>query len=320
MIIKPGLYDTEGLSKNREYLDEYGNICRDLLKRISFNSEGTAGRLETISRIDDWSEGEYSYINKECAIGPVVLRRDKPSLSLENYSYSTCEASEGRYFQGGGYAQYPGDVDSYVDYGYNYYNPLSMADIKQYNTRIIPSIHYQAPSIDRMRGEINAYENLYQLPYIATLGLLNTFFASWSYSYPLECDIIIRSKEKKFNIPKILFMPGLREDSMKDLYCTLLTDVDRMCNYLFDVLEKEKKNLSIHTFLYPFGAVMTVKDNGKRSNEDFHIYNPNNVAEIMKNLVAGGMKYITSESSGILREGTFKKLYIDALESCDSLL
>jgi hypothetical protein len=320
MIIKPGIYEEDGLSKNKKYVDEYGNVCKDILKRISLNSEGTVGRLETISIVNDWTDNAYNYVNKECAIGPVTIQDNRPFLNLENYSYSTSESTEGRCFQGGGYTQYPGFADSYVDYGFNFYTPRSTTPLDRYNKRVIPSIRYEEPSIDKMRGEVIAYENIYQLPYIETLGLLNTFLATWSFSYPIECDIVIRSKEKKFNIPRILFMPGLREDSMKELYCILLHDVDKMCNYLFNVLEKENRNLSIHAFLHPFGAVMKVKDNGRKAVEDFNIYNPNHVNEIMRNVVAGGINYLKSESSGIMREGNFKDLYEDALECCDSLI
>jgi hypothetical protein len=318
MIIMP--ITIKNKNNNKEYSDEWGNIYKDIINRISINQEKSIGRLEKVSYVfSDDKENENVSIYKECAIGPITYKKNEPMLYFDNYNYSMNELLDGRYIQSGGYSQYPGDYDSYVEYGYNDFIPTTSIPLNNdhFVKRTLPSLKFNPLTLGSIRDEIMAFENAYQLPYINTLGLLNVFFATWSYIYPIECSILIDSKMKKFNVPKIKYLEGPSVESVRYIYGNLIKDIDKLCNCLFDVLEKEKKVVKIFVFLHPFGAVMRVKDINRMSSERFDVYSSNQVEELIKNVWAGGLKYIGGDGINILKESYMKDAFQDALDCCD---
>jgi hypothetical protein len=326
MIIKPAeIKDVPGnLPNTKPYEDECGNKCYDLVKRISINPETNSGRLEKITRhIDDFRKN--SFIIKECATGPLFKHSSvKPMLNLENFNYVTTELRSGEYIQSGGYCQFPGlsDIESYVDFGYNsfyYPNHLSLED-PNYKKRVNTSIEFTDFTYQHINAEVARYENLYQLPYTDTLGFLNAFFATWTFSYPLEGIITIDCVRRLFNIPKIKYLPGISESEMKSIYIHLIQEVGLLSEYLYRIVEKERRRIEVMIFLHPFGVVTRLRDIDMAYEEKFTEYNPNQAQTFIKNIRTDGIKYLSSESLDIMRRGINGEAVGNALDCCDIFL
>jgi hypothetical protein len=327
MIIKPAdIKVLPGNNTKREpYQDEFGNTCYDLVKRISINPETNAGRLEKITRHISDSHKD-SFILKECATGPLFKheRLAAPMLNLENYNYVTTEMRSGDYIQSGGYCQFPGfsEIDSYVDFGYNdFSNPTHIGlENPDYKKRINQSIEFTNFTYQHINAEVARYENTYQLPYTDTLGFLNAFFATWTFSYPIEGIITIDCVRRLFNIPKIKYLPGISESEMKSIYIHLIQEVGLLSEYLYRIVEKEKRRIELMIFLHPFGVVTRLRDIDMAYEEKFTEYNPNQAQTFIKNIRTDGIKYLLSESLDIMRRGLNGEAVGNALDCCDIFL
>jgi hypothetical protein len=322
MIILPTDSSVRNNNK-KEYYDEFGNKYIDILKRVSINPEKNIGRMDKISLMtEDASLGRNIY--KECAIGPITKnhkRVEGPVIDFSNYTYSLVDRQSGSYVQSGGYCPYPNDPNVFMCHGYSNELHPEMAIIGDENTkkRISPSLDYNGFSIDMMDNEIKSFENVYQLPYTETYGLLNSFFSIWSLGYPIECYIVIDSSRKQFNIPGIKYLLGIDNDSVRKIYITLLEEMGLVCEYLFRILEKERKHLIIKAFIYPFGSVIRIYNSDANNSERFDNYVSNQINSVMKNIRADGLKYIGSESLYILENCSLREPVEHALDNCDML-
>jgi hypothetical protein len=307
------------------YYDEVGNKYHDVIRRISINPESQTARLERISLMytDDASP---PFIYKECGVGPIetVKKSDKGDIKFKNYSYSVNDINEGCYVQSGGYSFYPSenpDCDSYVYYGYmNHLVPSSInVEDESYKKITMPSLASANFTLSRINDEVAGFENLYQLPYTETLGLLNSFFSTWTYSYPFECYVYIDTKKKCFNIPKIIYLPYIGKDDIGSLYAKFIQEVSSVCMYLSHIIEKENQAFNIIIFLHPFGSVVRIIDKYRCLKELFFSHHSTQVQNIMKNVKAGGLKYIGSEGLGLLEESVLNKPVDHALTCCDAI-
>jgi hypothetical protein len=316
MIIKPADAIAPLQSGANVYYNDSGIPCVDIIKRVSLNPETNVGRLEKITF--GFDPHGYHNVVKECATGPI----ENNKLLLENYSYVTTDMDSGEYLQSGGYSQFPsfGDIDSYVDYGYNdvdVYPNLNLFGTG-FKKKINNTLEFTNFNMDNLNAEVILFENKYQLPYTETIGFLNAFFSTWTFSYPIECTIVIDCVRKLFNIPKVKYLPGINKEEMKMLYATLVTEVDLVSNYIFRVLERERRQLKkIIAFIHPFGTMIKLKDMNMATDEKYNIYNPCQVQTFMRNVKTDGLKYLSSESLGILREGVNGEAVKNALECCD---
>jgi hypothetical protein len=303
------------------YCNEYGETCKDVIDRISVNPENGAGRYEKITIADD---GMYLNIYKECATGFIHKNQEgEPVLSVENYNYVTSDAEKGEYIQSGGVSQFlnaGAEVDTYIDYGYHDFDTSSELPLsdEKHKKKVNPSLEFTGFTIDNLRAEVILFENNYQLPYTETLGFLSAFFSTWTYAYPLECYAVIDCERKLFNIPRIRYLPGIGRAHMRDIYCRLVKEAGRASEYIFRVLDKERRRLKILVFLHPFGSVIRLKDLDAAREERFSVYAPDQVQSFMKNAYTLGIKFLTGESLGILREGLNKDAVENALDCCDA--
>jgi hypothetical protein len=330
MLIKPyeKMPDRYGLNKIKPYYGECGEICYDLIHRISINPDKNVGRLEKITLATDEEDPENTYIVKECATGPMKYNKfilhgePAPSLRVENYTYVTTDI-DGEYLQSGGLSQYPteNEIDSYVEYGFNDLDTANdfIVDEDYFKKKINKSIEFTNLTMNNIREEVLLYENKFQLPYTETIGFLDTFFSTWTFNYPFECYIIIDPARRIFNIPKIKYLPFIKAEEMKAIYSLLVMEVDRMSNYLFRVFERERRHLKIVVFLHPFGSVIKLIDMDMHREEKFNVYTTGQVQSLMKNVITDGVKYFGSESFGILRQGPKGEVMENALVCCDAL-
>jgi hypothetical protein len=327
MIIKPADIRAEQPAvgnKIKPYYDEVGNKCYDLVKRILINPETNAGRMEKITRQID-EQGNYACILKECATGP-LFKHDlvDPMLSLENFNYVTSEIHNGEYIQSGGYCQFPGynNIDSYVEYGQNDFSIVCQISLKdpEYKKRVNSVIDFTSFTYQNIKAEVSRFENIYQLPYTDTIGFLNAFFSTWTFSYPIECIVNIDCIRKLYNIPKIKYLPGITESEMKYIYIHLIQEVSLLSEYLYRITEKERRRIKLMVFLHPFGVVTRLRDIDMAQEDKFIEYNPTQAQAFIKNIKTDGIKYISSEPLGIMLDGLNKEAVVNALDCCDIFL
>jgi hypothetical protein len=325
MIILPAECNSEENTK-KEYYDEFGNKFVDIFKKVSINPTTNIGRMDKIAlMIENTSLDQYAYkrLYKECAIGPILKtykKADGPVIDFNSYTYSLLDKHDGAYIQSGGYCPYPNDPNVYMCHGYSNELFPEIAEIED-NTakkRISPSLGYSGFSLDTMDNEIQSFENIYQLPYTETFGLLSAFFSALSLGYPIQCYILIDSVRKQFNIPGIKYLLGIEDDFMRKIYITLVHEMGLICDYLFRILEKEKSELIIKVFIYPFGSLIRIH-NCDNNVERFNNYMSNQIHSVMKNLRADGLKYIESESLNILQNCSLNEPIEQALDNCDTL-
>jgi hypothetical protein len=323
MIILPTDCSLPNAGRENEYYDEVGNKYVDIYKRISINPITNIGRMDKVSIMSE--DPVFSpNIYKESAIGPIekgYKEMEGPFIDFRNYSYSVIDKKTGKYIQSGGYCPYPDDSEIYMCHGYcnelfPEYIDINNDSYKKRNSPILGDVAY---SLSMMDNEIISYENFYQLPYTETFGFLSSFFTVWTLGYPIECYVIIDSKRKKFNIPKIKYLNGIDNEAMKNLYIILVSEVGIICDYLFRVLEHEKSHLLIEAFLYPFGSVLKLYNYNRGLSERFNNYMPGQIQTVMKNMRADGLKYIESESLDILEKTTMGEPIGNALDNCDML-
>jgi hypothetical protein len=323
MIILPADISLPGTGGEKEYYDEFGNRFVDIYKRISINPNNNIGRMDKVAVMsEDPAFGPNIY--KESAIGPIEKSYkgiEGPVINFRNYSYSLVDKTTGKYLQSGGYCPCPVDPGIYMCHGYSNeldpeYIGINNEGYKKKSSPVLNDIPY---SINMMDNEILSFENIYQLPYSETFGFLSSFFNAWTLGYPIECFIIIDSKRKKFNIPKIKYLNGIDKEAMKNLYIILISEVDVVCNYLFRVLERERAQLLIETFLHPFGSVMKIYNCNRGTSEKFNNYMPGQINDVMKNMRADGLKYIESESLNLLGNMSIGEPIEQALDNCDIL-
>jgi hypothetical protein len=226
---------------------------------------------------------------------------------------------DGGYIQSGGYAQFPGDCDTFVSYGTLLELPIEKINLKNSNCKIrsLSSLEYTNLNLDLIDAEVIGFENAYQLPYTETIGLLNAFFSTWTYGYPFEAIVIIDTKRRSFNIPKIIYLPVITKDMMKQIYMKFVKETDSISNYIFRIMEKEKRELKFLIFFHPFGSIIKIKDLDRNTIENVKNYNSTQPHTFMKNIKTGGLKYVCGESFNLLREGELKEPVLQALECSD---
>jgi hypothetical protein len=326
MIIKPIDNNLPIIGRtNTEYqFDEFGNKYYDIIRRISINSDITAGRLERISVVEEPDNHELVTIYKESGIGNIIpnhRNNNKLELVMDDYMYSALDYFSGDYLQSGGYCSFPlsDDSDSCVAYGDLYDMPLEklLLEDKSYNKRTLNSLTHTRLTSDEMYDEVDIFENEYQLPYTETIGMLNVFFSSWTYGYPFEARIIIDCVKKLFNIPKINYLPIIGMNMIKDIYIKFIKEVDFISNYLFSITEQAKKNIKFLIFLYPFGSIIKIKDFDRNTIDNVKVYSPNQAHALMKNVNAGGIGYVAGDSLELLTRSQFKEPILQALECSD---
>jgi hypothetical protein len=306
---------------NPVYYDEFGNRYKDLVKRISINPSSTAGRIEKISLIYI-NDNNRPSLYKECGVGNIGEK--KSVIELKNYAYSISNSSDGKYIQSGGFLDYLIDgQERNPSLYYGYMNQLSPYRINinddSYKTTIVPSIASSDFTPALIDNEVCGFENSYQLPYTDTLGLLNSFFLTWTYSYPFECYVYINTKKGVFNVPRITYLPHIDKDGIASIYADFIREVSNLCEYLSYIIKKERNYVNFMIFLHPFGSTVNIIDDNKRLRQLYHNHNSAQAQSIMKNVRADGLKYIGSDSLGLLEESVLCKPVDQALECCDVL-
>jgi hypothetical protein len=308
------------------YYDEFGNQMQDIFKRLLISHPNKSGRMEKLTKVFN-SEDGTDCLFKECGVGSIEVRNGENELSFEDYSCLVTERKTGDYIMNGGWTPRPlptsnfsTDGITHLEVGYIPYPVFCFAPLDSREWTIKEHKPFNAPWFidDLIDSEVNSYEMIFQLPYVDTIGLINSFFTTWTYTHPFEAYIIIDMKRKLFNVPKLRFHPGISKEVMTAIYIKLLTDIDILINYVYRVMEKEKSFYSIKVFLYPFGSIIRLHL------EDYHEYkylnSPDQVKSIIKCVRAGGIRYFENEGLHILRGIGMDKTPIEnALDCCDIL-
>jgi hypothetical protein len=329
MIITPADDSVIKLGRNseKEYYDEFGNRYKNILNRISINPDNKVARYEKIALMKE-DTFPNTCIYKECAVGPILKtpeRNKREAVYFNNYTYSVVDRATGAYIQSGGFCPYPDDENpaAYMCYGENnQLSPESMEiDNENCSKRVNRSLEDSKFSLNTIDSEVCLFENQYQLPYMDTVGFLDTFFSTWTFTYPLDSYILIDSLRKEFNVPIIKYMPGISREAIRNIYITLITEVGAACEYLFRVLEGEKRRLAIKVFLHPFGSVIRIHDYDRKIMDRFNNYNSTQIQSVMKSIRAGGvLGYISSEGLDILESCHIYKPVEQALENSGNIL
>jgi hypothetical protein len=311
----------------KEYYDEFGNRYKNILNRLSINPDNKIARYEKLALMREDSFPN-TCIYKECAVGPILKtpeRNKREAVYFNNFTYSVVDRATGEYIQSGGFCPYPDDENpaAYMCYGEN--NQLSPESIElddiNFTKRVNKSLEDTKFSLSTIDAEVNLFENQYQLPYMDTIGFLDTFFSTWTFTYPVDCCILIDSLRKEFNVPSIKYMLGISKEAIRNIYITLITEVGAACEYLFRILEAERRRLAIKVFLHPFGSVIRIHDYDREIIDRFNNYNSTQVQSVMKNIRAGGvLGYITSEGLNILECCHIYKPIEQAFENSGNIL
>jgi hypothetical protein len=321
MILKPiDRVKLTLIDDDNTFYDEYGNQYFDIIRRISVNSEENIGRLERISLARSSFDPKFINIFKESAIGNIINDTDYgPELIFDNYVYSTSDICDGSYIQSGGYCSFPPEQGSFSAFGYLQDMPVERIQMndESYKKRTLASLEHITLTVGLMDIESIEFENEYQLPYTETIGLLNIFFSTWTYGYPFETIVIIDCKRKGFNVPKIRYLPFIDKEHMKAIYITFIQEIDKISNYIFNITEREKRNIKFLVFLHPFGTMIKIKDLDRHTIENVKNYNADQPHTVMKNVITGGAKYVFGESFGLLSKGQLGEPVVQALECSD---
>jgi hypothetical protein len=104
---------------------------------------------------------------------------------------------------------------------------------------------------------------------------------------------------------------------IRNIYVKFIQEVDKISNYIFRITEQENRNIKFLIFLHPFGTMVKIKDLDRNTIDNVKTYNSNQPVALMKNVKAGGLKYISGESFGLLRKGQFEEPVTQALECSD---
>jgi hypothetical protein len=325
MFIKPSCSSVQSPHPDTPYYyDEFGNKYHDLIRRVSMNPNTNTGRLKKISIMYNEDNKSYPNIYKESAIGYIEKLKNKNVIRFDNYAYTVTDINNGKYIQSGGFSNCPSEIndcDPCVYYGFmNQLVPSHVnIDDDSYKKIFVPSLENLEFTSFMIDSEVCQYENTYQLPYTETLGLLNSFFSTWTYAYPFECAICIDTKRKCFNVPKIVYLPYIAKDDIRCIYINFIHEVNTICHYLSSIMEKEKRIFNIIVFLHPFGSVIRLNDKKYCQNESFYNHHSTQVQSIMKNVKTEGLRYIRSEGLGLLKSSTLNTPVDQALECCDIL-
>jgi hypothetical protein len=324
MIIRPfEKKEKEAAKKNEVYYDEFGNMNYDIFKRLVLSPRNRCGRMEKQTRVIN-HEDDTNVIFKECAVGSLETRNETTELSFNDYSCLVTDYESGEYIASGGWNPCPvyGHLrNPYIESGYlpfPIYGFVPIDDIS-WNRKINQKLNYYYFIESLIDSEINSYENILQLPYADTIGLVNAFCTTWTYTFPFEAFILIDSKRKQFNIPRLKSLPGTSNDILKKIYIKLLKDAGRLSEYLSYIINKERNYYIFRLFIHPFGS--TIEISNPYIKECRYLNNPDQVRSVIKNARAGGNKYSYSESLDILRNsGMAKGPVEDALECCDLII
>lgn len=107
---------------------------------------------------------------------------------------------------------------------------------------------------------ISGIEDSMQLSYIECVGLLDSFFTQWGYSFPFDSTVIIDTKHKEFT-PKFTYAKGLLdEQTALGLYATYAKEISKLVDILCDSKDIQNRNFRIKAYTNAFSCIISISD------------------------------------------------------------
>jgi len=130
----------------------------------------------------------------------------------------------------------------------------------------------------------------------------------------------IETKTKQFWVPKFTYKRGIPALAGRKLYYSFLKELDTLCELISASCLDEGRSLSINVFIGLYGSVIKIHDLNRARDYILPINGTEHLQNVMTNIVAHSVDFITSDSLGLLCSGRYADVTRESLDACSGLL